>query len=241
MKLIAMFVWSAFLGVLVPAGAVYGAPLTYVYTVEHPFYGNVGTYTDVIDDAGGVLRIDSTLHIAVTLLGIALYQEDATRSEVWRGSRLSSFVSVTDRNGSRIRVTGAAGENVFFVTSSSGTVSAPADIAPSDPWALKRIGTGAVVSTRSGKIDKVEVIGGEAASLFMNGIFVPVRHFRVRTEAQLDKWEIWFDEHGVPIKFRSLESGTPIDFIIASQPSPQAGGAPGGLGLTGSPTIQTVH
>jgi hypothetical protein len=210
----------AFLGALSLTGSANAAALTYAYTVEHPFYGDIGTYTTTtaVDDADGVTRIDSQLRVAVKIMGIVFYREDADRSEVWRGTRLVSFDSVTQRNGQQIDVRGEVRDNSFIVTSPSGTTVAPADVAPSDPWALKRLGAGVVVSTKSGKVDNVEVTGGEVTWVSLHGTSTPTHHFHVRTATQPDKWEVWFDEQGVPVKFRSIESGTPIDFTIASPP-----------------------
>lgn len=208
----------AILGALSLTSTANAASLTYAYTVEHPFYGDIGTYTTAVDDADGVTRIDSQLRVAVRIMGIVIYREDADRSEVWSGTRLVSFDSVTQRNGQRINVSGEVRENSFIVTSPSGTTVAPADVAPSDPWALKRLGAGVVVSTKSGKVDNVEVTGGEVSWVSLHGTSTPTHHFHVRTDTQPDKWEVWFDEQGVPVKFRSIESGTPIDFTIASPP-----------------------
>jgi len=223
MNPISFFVGIAFLGALSLTSTANGAALTYAYTVEHPFYGDIGTYTTVVDNGDGVTRIDSQLRVAVRIMGIVIYREDADHSEIWRGMRLVSFDSVTRRNGQQTDVRGEVRGNSFIVTSPSGTTVAPADVAPSDPWALKRLGAGVVVSTKSGKVDDVEVTGGEVSWVALNGTPTPTHHFHVRTSTQPDKWEVWFDEQGVPVKFRSIESGTPIDFTLAS--APQAGWA----------------
>ncbi len=212
----------AFIAALSMSSAADAELRTYIYMVEHPLYGNIGTYTDAVDDSDGVTRIDSRLRVVVRMMGFVIYREEADRSEIWHGLRLVSFDSATDKGGHLIRVAGEARDGGFYVTSASGTTLAPADVAPSDPWALKRVGAGVVVSTSSGRIDNVDVTGGEAASISMQGVLTPTRHFHVRTETQVDKWEIWFDQQGVPVKFRSLEAGTPIDFVIESMPPPAA-------------------
>jgi hypothetical protein len=45
----------------------------------------------------------------------------------------------------------------------------------------------------------------------LNGGLVSLRHFVVNGKSRQD---IWLDSKGIPVLFRSYESGTPIDFIL---------------------------
>ena len=67
------------------------------------------------------------------------------------------------------------------------------------------------------RIDPVTVTGGEAETLQIEGSSVRVRHFHVNA-AQPDKWEVWVARNGMPVKFRSVENGAPIDFTLVSSP-----------------------
>ncbi|KAB7739160.1 hypothetical protein F2P47_13130 [Parvibaculum sedimenti] len=200
-------------------GNASAATRTDTYKVEHPLYGDIGTYVYNFDDANGVTRITSQLHVAITLIGIVIYRQDSDQQEVLQNGHLISLKSVTRMNGRQSTVHGEARDGRFFITAASGTTSAPASVLPSDPWSLKRIGLGVVVSTKSGKIYNVKVTGGEADTVLLQGMSISARHFRIRTEAQEDKWEVWLDAQGVPIKFRSLEDGEQIDFILTSTSS----------------------
>src|SRR5215471_19877992 len=71
----------------------------YTYVVVHPIYGEIGTFTDTIDQNPGTLRIDGHLRVAVTFLGIVAYREESDTTEVLRGNRLMSLQSVTDKDG----------------------------------------------------------------------------------------------------------------------------------------------
>jgi hypothetical protein len=53
----------------------------------------------------------------------------------------------------------------------------------------------------------------EATTVSLQGSTVAVRHFMARGEREQ---EIWLNDQDVPIMFRSVESGTPIDFILTS-------------------------
>lgn len=221
----------AFLGLLAPLAPA-GAAETYTYTVHHPSYGDIGTYTDIVSESDGVTRIDSQLRVAITMLGVVLYREEGDRSEIWRGNRLVSFQSVSNRNGERIEVRGNAGKDGFVVTSPTGTAVAPANVKPSNPWAIKELGAAVMVSTKSGKIWDVDVSGGEEATVSVDGKPVSARHYHVVAGMQEDKWEVWFDRAGVPVRFQSIESGEPIDFILAS---------PGGNAAAAEPAPPGAH
>jgi len=205
-----------FLAALGTSGAAEAAPQSYSYKIEHPSYGDIGTYTESVDDAGGFTHIDARLRVAVKILGMVAYHEESDRKETWRDGRLLAFDSITAKNGKRIAVHGEAQQNHFVVTSPSGTVVAPADIETSDPRVLKQPGPGVIITNKLGGVETVEVSGGEQATVSMGGLELPTRHFRVDTESTHDKWDVWLNDSGVPVKFRSMEEGTPIEFTLSS-------------------------
>jgi hypothetical protein len=216
MKLSPTLCCGALLAACVSPAAAKAPPQVYSYAVTHPIYGAIGTYDRSSDEAEGLTRAEAHLRIAVRVLGVVVRRETADQTEVWRAHRLISFQSLTSTNGRRSTISGAAGGAGFVVTTPSGTETAPADVVASDPWSLDRMGPGAVVSTRTGKISAVEVTGGESETLLLHGVSVPARHYHVNTAAQPNKWEVWIDPRGVPIKFRSLETGGAIDFTLVS-------------------------
>lgn len=197
------------------------AQQTYSYAITHPTYGAIGTYDRRSEEAEGATRAVAHLRIAVRILGVVVRRETADQTEIWRGKRLASFQSLTSTNGKQAEISGEARGDRFLVTSPSGTRTAPADIVASDPWSLNRLGPGTVVSTRTGKINSVEVTGGEPETLLLRGVSEPVRHYHVSTTTQPNKWEVWINQRGVPIKFRSVETGGAIDFTLVS-PLPDA-------------------
>ncbi len=224
--------WVSILGCMAllcaPFDAANATPRAYNYVVSHPLYGTIGTYDRIVDETGGDIRARSRLAITVTLLGFVVHTETADQTELWHGTKLMSFQSVTTVNGRPIAVHGEARENHFVITSPTRTVVAPADIVASDPWSLNRIGPGIVVSIKSGDISPVEVIGGEADTVTLLGVREPAHHFHVNTPTQPNKWEVWFDQRGVPIKFSTFESIGAVDFTLVSPP--QAGEGANSMG-----------
>lgn len=198
-----------------PAGAS-AASQTYHYVVTHSKYGEIGAYDRVVDEANGVTHAVSHLRIAVKILGIVMHREDADQNETWRNGRLVSFQSVTTTNGSPLKVSGEARDNNFVVTTPAGDTLAPLDVAASDPLGFSRTGHAEVVSIKSGKVEPVDVTGGEVDEVMLNGVDEAARHFRVSTATQPNKWEVWLDQRGVPIKFRSIEKGDTVDFTLSN-------------------------
>ena len=208
---------AATAGLLLAAGvstasANASAPQTYNYTIEHALFGKIGTFSDTVEQDGETKRIDSRLRIAVRILGIVVHREEADRTELWRHGRLAAFHSITTVNGTPIEVNGEARPDGFVITSPAGTTVAPADIYPTSPWAAILPNRAALVmSTKTGKVMPVQALGGEPEIVSVLGTEVPVRHFEFITDKRQD---VWLDSSGVPVRFRTEQSGKSIDFVL---------------------------
>lgn len=211
----------AALGLSAPAGA---QPRTFVYSVVHSRYGDVGAYQRTIDESGGTTRARSRLTVAVKMMGMVVHREQDDQTEVWRDGRLISFTSVSDTQGQRLTVSGQASGGRFEITTPSGVVYAPADVFAADPWGLNHVGKGEAVLIKSGKVDHVVVSGGGTEQVTVGGVTLAARHFSASTDTQPDKWDVWIDQAGVPVKFRSREGSATVDFSLTSPP-PGADGA----------------
>jgi hypothetical protein len=194
-------------------------PVTHSYAVSDSRFGAIGVYDRTSDEADGVVRATWRLKVTVRVLGLVVHRETGEQSEVWRAGRLESFRSVIVTNGRSLSVSGEADGARFLVRSPDGVAVAPASVVASDPWQLTQPGAGVVVSIRTGKIDAARVTGGETETLQINGASIPVRHFHVNT-SEPDKWQVWMDRRGVPVKFRSREKGDDIDFTLISTSPP---------------------
>src|SRR5271155_1621726 len=47
------------------------------YRVRHSVFGNIGTYTNVVQSVGDLTTVRTSVHFLVTMLGIGLHREDA--------------------------------------------------------------------------------------------------------------------------------------------------------------------
>ena len=182
--------WTAVIAALALAPvAAHAASRSFVYTVRHAKYGVIGVYSRTVEDGGGETRARSHLQIQVKMMGITMHREIADQSETWRDGRLMTIQSDTLVNGKDMKVSGQAHGDHFAITTGDGVVMAPADVAASDPWSFSHTGHGAQVVAR---------------------------HFHVGTATQPNKWEVWLETDGLPVKFRSFDHGAAVDFTLAS-------------------------
>ena len=200
---------------------VLAASQIYQYRIVHPVYGDIGTYTNVVEKkSGDVTDVETKMDVAVKVLGVVLYSEVAERSEHWQNGRLLSFHSITDTNEQRVEVQGEADGNSFVVTSPSGTVVAPANVHPSNPWSVIVLNTNMMMSAKSGKLYTVRVRSGEIEDIRTDDNARKVRQYEVDSDT---RQFVWLDDHGVPVAFRDEEGETPIDFLLIRYPSGEPG------------------
>jgi len=90
-------------------------PQRLTYTVQHSRYGNIGTYTNAVEKTGETTTVVTNAHIQVSILGVVLYRQEASRQEHWSGDRLMSFHGVTTVNGKPFEMSGAAEGDRFVM------------------------------------------------------------------------------------------------------------------------------
>jgi hypothetical protein len=185
--------------------------MVYTYAVRHPLYGEIGTFTDTIDRKPETMQIDGRLRIAVTFLGIVVYRQESDITAIMRDDRLVSLQSVTNRDGEYLEVRGEAQGDQFVVNATAGSYAGPATSLPSDPFVLKATGEGSLIFTDTGRIISVQVSGGDLGTVSVNGNSVSARHFIIDG---VTRREVWLDNQGIPVKFRVVENGAPIDFVL---------------------------
>jgi len=199
------------LGALAIATPARANQQTYTYAVTNPSYGKIGTLTQTIDRSPEATRVESHLRLAVEQLGIVIYRQNCDATEILNGDRLVSLQSATELNGRHFEVHGEAQGDQFVVHTAAGSATGPASTAPSDPWALKHTGEQSIVHPSTGRLASVQISGGDREIISINGGSVSARHFAVDGENHGD---VWLDDLGVPIMFRTVEDGTPVDFVL---------------------------
>jgi uncharacterized protein DUF6134 len=199
----------------IPLSGSRAATQVLTYTVEHPTYGTIGTYTNIVSQNGNAADVRTDLHVAVRAIGIPLFHQDATREEHWQGQRLVAFDSTTDDNGTKIVVTGQADRSGFIIRSTSnGTLTAPPQVHPSNPWAPFLLHTDTIMSTKTGRVVPVVVTDTGEVTANFHGRSMRVHQWFVDG----DKHQVvWIDGSGVVVAFQTQENGSTINFVLKNQ------------------------
>src|SRR5260370_14402801 len=201
----------AVLGTAFAAGPARAAREVYAYRVVHPTYGDIGTYTNVVDRAGDDPNGRTELEVAVNAIGIVMYRQEARRTEHWRNDRLGSLESVPVTNGDKLEVHGEARDGGFAITTPSGTVVAPSNVHPSNPWSAMVLNTDYMMSTKTGRLIHVRVSGGEEEDVALNGNTMRLHQYEIMGDKRK---LVWLDERGITGALRTEEDGATVDFIL---------------------------
>jgi len=195
------------------SGARAGAPSgTYVYTVHHPSYGDIGTFTNIVTHKGAdEVVVDTKVRIAVKVLFIVAHREVADRREIWRNGTLMAYDSLTTKNGTAVTVKGRANGATFIIDGAEGRVEAPAAVHPSNPWSIAITDKKLLLATASGKLLRVKAAPAGEESIEIGAKQVKTRRFKVTGDMELD---LWYDANGVIVKFTYIDDGEPVEFIL---------------------------
>jgi hypothetical protein len=207
------FTLVAILGILANTAALAASPATEQlrYRVRHSVFGNIGTYTNIVQSVGDITTVQTSVHFLVKVLGVGLHREDAERTERWQGDRLVSFVGTTTKNDDTIQVKGEASGNNFVISSPLGTVTAPATVRPANPWSAKCLSATTMMRVDNGKIERVKISGGSEATVAINGAAVPAREYQIDGAV---RYKIWIDQHDVPVMFVVDDDSGEVTFTL---------------------------
>jgi hypothetical protein len=181
------------------------------YDVKHSVFGDIGTYTNVIQTAGTATTVHTTAHFRVSALGVGLHNEDADRTERWNGDRLVSFHGITKKNGDTIEIRGEANGNNFVIASPTGTITAPGTIRPANPWSTKCLGSTTMMRVDTGKVEPVRVSGGGETAVAIGGASVPAREYQIEGAT---RYKVWFDRQDTPVMFIVDDDSGKVTFTL---------------------------
>lgn len=199
----------------------------YHYAIKHPVFGDIGTYINRVKQTGEHTDVNTAVDVTVKVAGNVIFRQEAERREQWHGERLMEFRSVTATNEKRVEVSGEAQDGHFLITSPQGTVKAPADIRPSNPWSPSILKSDVMLAPLSGRQFKATIVSDRAETIkALDGTSKTLRRYEILSDK---RHTIWFDDHGVPLAFRTEEGGVNIDFILVEKSgTPAASTAQGG-------------
>lgn len=185
------------------------------YDVLHPWLGKIGTYENTILRQGATVTIKSRMRVVARILGIVVHREYADRIELWRDGRLIGFSGVTTINGDSVSMQGQARGNVFVITGPAGTITAPADVTPNNPWSCDFIRGTTVFAVNTGTVEPVRVTGGQPEVLDIAGRETPTRHYRV--ESASTHAQVWLNDQCVPVRMDVINNGTNISLVLTQE------------------------
>ena len=198
-----------------PAFSAEEAPTRMVYRVQHSKYGDVGSYTNVVEKNADTTTVTTQGRMRVSILGVSAYRQEFDRVERWMGSRLVNFHGVTTVNGKRTEVNGAADGEHFTLITPIGMVTAPINVKPANPWSEVVLSADTIVTPEEGSVEKVSVMGGESAPITINGHNVAARHYRMQFLSGPKRYEVWFDGGGIPVRFADVSPNEMTTFNLS--------------------------
>jgi hypothetical protein len=187
---------------------------TYIYSVNHPTHGNIGTYRNSIVDSGAQVVVRNEIRVQVKILVVVAHEEASDSRETWRNGRLVSFSGVTQENGKKTAVSGEAEGPKFVVETPQGPKEAPASVYPSNPWSRAILKAKVLLGTKSGNLYRVHTGAGEPRTVVVGEKTIPTEYFKVEGDAQ---YELWFDERGVAVKFTEIDKNGVITFNLVEE------------------------
>ncbi len=194
-----------------PARAMAESPRQLVYSVKHSIFGEIGTYSNLIEQAGALITIKTTAHFLVTALGVGLHREDAQRVEQFQGDRLMFFHGVTVKNGETTEIKGQASGNNFVIDGPAGQVTAPGSIKPANPWSTASIESNEMMRVDTGKVEKVTVTNGGQTNVDIDGASTPVREYDI---SGTTKYKVYIDNHDIPVMFIVDDDSGKVTFTL---------------------------
>jgi hypothetical protein len=182
-----------------------------VYQVQHSVFGDIGTYSNVIETTGTAVTIKTAAHLLVKALGVGLHREDAQRVEQWQGNRLMFFHGVTVKNGDTTEVSGKADGNNFVITSPLGTITAPASIKPANPWSSRSLDSTTMMRVDTGKVEQVKISGGGETNITVDGATVQAKEYEISGSTH---YKIWIDKRDIPVMFEVDDDSGQVTFTL---------------------------
>lgn len=208
--------WVAALAGVLSLGlvsAAEAAPVQLTYQVTHSVFGNIGTYTNLIEPTATGTTVQTRAHFQVKMLGVNMYHEDAQRTERWQGNRLISFSGVTSKGSGSMVVKGEARGNTFVINSPQGTITAPASVRPANPWSPGFLNSNTMMRPDDGRIEQVRISAAEPTVIDIDG--KPVRAQKYEVDGAT-RYDVWLDSQGVPVKFAVADNSGTVTFTLAS-------------------------
>ncbi len=196
------------------------------YKVSHSKYGNIGTYSNIVDVEGPTTTVTTKLDIQVRFIGITAYRQTAERVEKWQNGHLVFLHGLTTTNGKPSEVNGTAQGDHVQITTAKGAEEAPANVRVANPWSPLVLNGDTIVTPDDGTISKVQVSAPQDTTVATGNSSVPAKLYNIDLVGLKKSYQVWLDNSGTPVKFDmagdegtvtfTLQSKTPVNPVVAS-------------------------
>lgn len=199
---------------LAPIAKADGEAGVFVYEIQHPYHGAIGTHTNIVKGETGTTVVNSRTRIAVKLGVLTLYRQVADRTEVWCDGRLKYYDSVTTTNGRDDVVRGWARSDQFVIDRNDTRIVAPADIVPTNPWFSGITEATTLISPVRGKLQNVDIKSTTRERVRLADREIDAAHFKIAGDLNLD---IWYDDEGGLVKFTYPSKHDVLTFTLTER------------------------
>jgi hypothetical protein len=161
------------------------------------------------------LVVDTHIDIAVKILFFTVFRLTHDAQEIWQSGRLVSVTSTTDRDGTRLQVSGHAVADGFRIVGEDGPFLAAADLLTTDAlWDSRIVHEQRLIDVQyGGEIGLVaELLGSEQVATPQG----PVRASRYQTITPHYAGSVFYDEDQRWVKALIEMKGQTIEYALAT-------------------------
>ena len=171
----------------------------------------IGTHTYRFNKSGDRTEVQIKTDIDFRLLSIPVYTFEHESREVWRNGRLTSLESITNENGTPVKLQVHREEDSLMVTGADGNLHVDHEIIPASLWNHLVLNRTETLTTVSGNLKtfQVEYIGEE--TIDVRGQKTTTQHFRLTGEFERD---LWYDNANVLVGVRfEADDGSTVAYV----------------------------
>ena len=199
----------------VPAHSASAQAQKLVYTVHHSRYGTIGTFTNTVEKSGDATIVRTEARIAVSLLGVSFYRQEASREERWNGDRLVSFHGVTTVNDRSLELNGKADGDRFVLMSPDGEIDAPADVRLANPWSASVLRGDTMITPDRGRMENIQIKAGDTTTVSLGRRQIRAKRYEIDRLDGQKRYEVFLDDRGTVVMFSSFSTdGTTTTFTL---------------------------
>ena len=200
-----LFCLAATPALALDAGALYGGDLEFEIRRNG---APIGRHTVRFTTEAGGLRAEAASDLTVRFLGIPFYRMRYRSISDWQDGQLVRLDARSDDNGAVQVVRASRDGDLLRIEGSNGPATAPAALPISDHFHPGVIGTGQLLNTITGRLNRVQMVA-EAREAVETGGDARREATRYAYRGELEA-HVWYDDAGrwVGLQFQGRDGST---------------------------------